>query len=141
MPDLRFLLAALALAACTELPSEDEGGTIGYDQPADIAPSLEPAAGMHDLTDRSDLARFTGRYGVSAADCDPGNRYMTEYIEITDIGFAYRGNLHTLAEIIDPRRFRFSGPDGAREILRFAGGDLVRWPDDRRKRTIYQRCS
>ena len=138
MPKPLALPAALfALAACTELPGEDEGGTIGYDNPADIAPSAE----IHDLTDRSALAAYEGRYGASAADCDPDNRYMTEWIEVSDVGFAYRGSLNTLYRIDADDRFTFSAPDGSRETLAFEGETLLRWPDDRARRTAYQRCA
>ncbi len=134
------LLPLALLAGCNELPSEDEGGTIGYDRPAEIAPQLELSTEINDLSDRSALAAFAGRYGVSAADCDPDNRYMTEYIEVADVGFAYRGELNTLHSIDSDTRFTFSSSDGARETLAFADGDLLRWPDDRARRTVYQRC-
>ncbi|WP_265561796.1 hypothetical protein [Sphingomicrobium arenosum] len=141
MPDPRLLFLPVILAACTELPSEDEGGTIGYDQPAAIAPELQLSTEINDLSDRSALAAHEGRYGVSAADCDPDNRYMTEYIDVTDVGFAYRGSLNTLHSIDGEARFTFSSPGGARETLAFQRGSLLRWPDNRAKRTTYQRCA
>ena len=126
---MRSLLLLLPLAACTQAPAEETA-------PADL-PRVE---GMHDLTDRSALATFVGTYGVSAADCSSDNRYMDEMIEVTDVGFAYRGDLHTLAEIIDDDSFRFTAPDGVAERIDFDRGSLVRWPDERSYRTIYQPC-
>lgn len=126
---MRNLLLLLPLAACAQAPAEEAA-------PADL-PRVE---GMHDLTDRSALAVFVGTYGVTAADCGTDNLYMDEMIEVTDVGFAYRGELLTLAEIIDDDSFRFSAPDGLEERIDFQAGNLVRWPDDRSARTVYLPC-
>ncbi|MCM8556319.1 hypothetical protein [Sphingomicrobium sediminis] len=127
----------LCLAACQELPGEDEGGTIGYD--GTVAIVMDDS--INDLSDRSALAAYEGRYGVSAADCDPDNRYMTEYIEVADVGIAYRGELKTLSEIVDDTTFTFSASDQSLETIRFDGDALIRWPDDRSMRTVYRRCA
>lgn len=123
MPRLILLPLAL-LAACGEDAGREEA----------------LVEGMHDLTDRSALAAHVGAYGVSAADCSTDNLYMDEMIEVTDVGFAYRGELLTLAEIIDDDSFRFTAPDGAAERVDFEAGNLVRWPDDRSARTVYLPC-
>ncbi|NNC48310.1 MAG: hypothetical protein HKO13_07760 [Sphingomonas sp.] len=126
-----FLIFCLVVAACGEPVGQEDGP----------APELTRVEGMHDLTDRSALAAHVGAYGVSAADCSPDNLYMGEMIEVTDVGFAYRGDLHTLAEIIDDDSFRFTAPDGAEERIDFDEGSLIRWPNEHSYRTIYLPCS
>ncbi|MBB3763248.1 hypothetical protein [Sphingomicrobium lutaoense] len=98
------------------------------------------AAAAHDLSDRSALARHEGLYGASHADCDPDNLYMDEYVELFDQGFAYRGELSTLAEIMGGGRFRFTNSEGVSEVVEVDGEELVRSPDDRARRTVYLRC-
>ena len=127
---MRSLVLVVALAACAEAPGDD----------TDPVMDLPRVEGMHDLSDRSALADHVGAYGVSAADCSSDNLYMDEMIEVTEVGFAYRGDLSTLAEIIDEDSFRFTAPDGAGERIDFEAGNLVRWPDDRSARTVYLPC-
>lgn len=136
---MRLTLAAiLLLTACADLPGEEN--SIAYEGPNAVTVALGEEPEPDDNAQPSALAAYAGFYGVSAADCDPDNRYMSETIEMTDVGFAYRGEFWTLAEIIDEDAFRFSASDHAREVLRFDDDRLVRWPDDRRMRTVYTRC-
>ena len=127
---MRSLVLLSMIAACSQAPADDTS------MPADM-PRVE---GMHDLTDRSALAAYIGTYGTSAADCSTDNVYMDEMIEVTDVGFAYQGELHTLAEIISDQSFRFTAPDGAEERIDFEQGSLVRWPETSAYRTIYNPC-
>ena len=90
--------------------------------------------------DRSALAGRVGLYGASYADCDPTNDRMDEYIELFDQGFAYRGELSTLAEIVDQDNFRFSNSKGENVFIRFADDRLILHPDERAYRTTYLRC-
>ena len=115
-------LALLALAACTELPGEDEGGTLGYDEPAEIAPS-------------DTRGGDTIRYGVTAADCDADNRYMTEFVEISDAGLTDRGTSHA---VTDRKGDRLTLANG--ETILLDEDALVRWPDDPAQATVYRRC-
>lgn len=76
-----------------------------------------------------------GRYGASAADCDRSNRYMTEYLEIDGDTLTYRGERRAISQVGDDEVRLHGG-----ERLQRTREGLVRWPDQRRKRTVYSRC-
>lgn len=146
---LIFLAPALLLAACTELPGEDEDGTIGYDQPANIAPASDELA--NETAESAPIpSSFHGRWAVSAADCEPDNLYMTEWIEIGPDRFDHADTEGRLAEprsVTDKRleaRFDFTSPSrnwSEVVILEREQGDLIRWADDPSLRTRYERCA
>lgn len=121
----------LLLAACGQPAGSDDSAGL-TEAPTD--------ARAYDLSDRSALAAFAGLYGASYADCDTGNRYMDEYIEVFDAGFAYRGEMSTLAQIMDEETFRFTNSEGASEMVKFEDDRLVRSPEERSRRTVYLRC-
>lgn len=114
----------LALAGCEDLPGEDN--SIAYEGPSKVAPSTEIVANS---------VALDGRYGASAADCEPGNRYMTEFLEIEDRALIYRGEKRPI-ENISGGSLRLLGG----ERLGLSGDTIVRWPGKPRRRTAYTRC-
>lgn len=130
------VLLALALAACGDVAADSS--EIAYEGGDPLDPLVEESP--NDLSDRSALANYSGLYGATYADCDPANERMDEYIELFDQGFAYRGEMATLAEIIDQQNFRFSDSEGEAVFIRFNGERLILHPDERAFRTIYLRC-
>ena len=131
-----ILLMPLLLIACSDVAAD--GANIAFEGGDRLDPLTEERP--NDLTDRSALAGRKGLYGASFADCDPTNQRMDEYIELFDQGFAYRGELSTLAEIVDGENFRFSNSKGENVFIRFDGDRLILHPDDRAYRTTYLRC-
>ena len=123
------LLIALVLAACSNAPAavpEDEEIVVATTEPASPSPE-----------------NLLGRWGATAADCDPANRYMTEFVELDDKALHYRGEDYALAGIehdsghIVGFSIRHSGRD---ERLLVNGDRMTRWPDDKARRTDYHRC-
>lgn len=127
--DVRIILPFLALAACED--TVEDAGSVAYEGRSELTVSASD-----DLDAGASSPSLDGRYGASAADCDAGNRYMTEYVEIEGPTFIYRGQESTIAIVREDAIVLRGGEELARD-----GGALVRWPDDRRKRTTYARCT
>ena len=126
---LRWTLLPLAfLMGCEDTVSD--AGSIAYEGHSELTVAAEENREAPALTPSLD-----GRYGASAADCDKGNRYMTEYVELADGRFVYRGETRAIA-VVREDEIQLRGG----ERLERAGDSIVRWPDQRRKRTIYTRC-
>lgn len=127
-----ILLPLLALAACED--TAEDAKSIAYEGRSELTVPVEEKAAKAVATAVA-VASLDGRYGASAADCDPSNRYMTEYLEIDGPNLAYRGETRAIAVVRDGALVLRGG-----EELKRLGNALVRWPDQRRKRTVYTRC-
>lgn len=121
------LLAAFALAACKD--TVEDAGSVAYEGPSQLTVSDEVAG------DAAGAPSLDGRYGASAADCEPNNRYMTEYLEIDGPTLTYRGGAREISMVHEDSITLRGG-----ERIERDEDTLVRWPDQRGKRTAYTRC-
>ncbi|MBW0145571.1 hypothetical protein [Sphingomicrobium clamense] len=127
------ILALLTLIACEN--TVEDAGSVAYEGPSEL--TAAPDDPQRDAVVAAGAASgLDGRYGASAADCASDNRYMTEYLEIDGPTLSYRGQDSVIAIVREDSIVLRGGEELAREEDR-----LVRWPDQRRKRTVYTRCS
>lgn len=126
-----ILLPLLALAACED--TNEDAKSIAYEGRSTLTVPLENKAKA--AATAVTVSALDGRYGASAADCDPTNRYMTEYLEIEGPTLSYRGQTQAISVVREGALVLRGG-----EEIERRGEGLVRWPDQRRKRTVYTRC-
>ena len=122
-----LFIAPFLLVACED--TVEDAGSVAYEGRSELTVAAEePDAPSY-------TPSLDGRYGASAADCDEGNRYMTEYVELEDGQFTYRGEALAIAIVREDEIQLRGGERLARD-----GSALIRWPDEARKRTVYTRC-
>ena len=122
-----LFIAPFLLVACED--TVEDAGSVVYEGRSELTVAAEEPDAP------SSTPLLDGRYGASAADCDEGNRYMTEYVEIDGATFSYRGIERGIAVVREDAITLRGGEELAR-----AGNALIRWPEQRRKRTVYTRC-
>ena len=123
--------AALGLAACGQVVQNDDGTEIA--DPMRVPDAPETAREEADFT--------PGTFAASAADCDAGNRYMTERVVLAEDGFTYREDRWSLLGKDSDGTFIFRRADGLGEKVQIDGDRLVRWADMPAKRSEYRRCA
>ena len=131
VPDARasaLLLSLLLLAACDRGPPPPPADGVGGPDPS-IAGEIDAASALPN-----------GIFGVTAADCDPDNRYMNETVIILADGLLAEDRTRPLREIEEDGTLVFGADGQDSERIRIDGDRLIRWPDQPRLRTVYARC-
>ncbi|WP_265571279.1 hypothetical protein [Sphingomicrobium nitratireducens] len=136
-----WLAPLLLLVACTDLPGEDE--SIAYEGPSALTvPGDEAPAPPIPV-------EFHGRWGASAADCDPANTYMRESITVGPDGFTNHDMKASFDEprMTSPKRLeaRFmieaQGETWSEVVILTREGDtLLRSRNSPKRETRYVRC-